>query len=230
MNIHVTGIGGVTATGMGPMKALGAFQMTHDPLPDLPLKDLGPTARRMDTFTRLALIAIGHCLDDAGPGESESPRTIGIAAATEYACLATDSDFFDTVLESGGAGASPGLFSYTLPSSFLGEAAILYRLTGPTFVVGEGNLRGIGCLEMCLESILLGETGGMLCGIVNPPRPDTVSDTRTLPNGALFLALQRQSASASSYGAIGFDDQGRVRFRGIRIDDISEIVQRCLDG
>jgi len=228
VNIHITGIGWVTPAGMGSMKELGSFQMTHGPLPDLPLKGLGPTARRMDFFTRLGLTAIGLCLDDAGIADSAARRNFGIVATTEYACLATDSDFFDSVLESGGAGASPGLFSYTLPSTFLGEASILYQLTGPTYIVSESSLIGIAGLEMCLESILLGESATMLCGIVNPPCPGAVSDTRKLPNGALFFALQRLAADTSSYGTLWFDDEGHVQFRGGRVNDISEIVQRCL--
>jgi 3-oxoacyl-(acyl-carrier-protein) synthase len=184
----------------------------------------------MDLFTRLALAAIGHCLDNAGLSDPGSPRSVGIVAATEYACLATDSDFFGAVLETGGTGASPGLFSYTLPSSFLGEASILYRLNGPTYIVSEGNLKGIACLEMSLESILLGETRAMLCGIVNPLCPPTILDEKNLSNGALFLALERPAAPKPSYGVIGFNRRGHIEYKDSRIVDLPQLVRRCLNA
>lgn len=229
MSIHVTGIGWVTPTNRGQMKDLSLFVMTPGPLPEIPLKGLGPAARRMDAYSRLALIAIGYCLDDAGLTYRTDQRNIGIIAATENACLTTDCDYFNTVLETGGASASPGLFSYTLPSIFLGEAAILYNLAGPTFIVNEGNLNGIACLEMCLEALLLGETDIILCGIVNPPLPPAVPVEEEQFNGALFLALERLTAQKPSYGAIGFEEKGNISFRDSRIVDLSQIVHLCLN-
>lgn len=228
MSIHITGIGWVTPSGAGSIKTASSFHMDPGTLPDLPTKPLGPSARRMDTLTRLALTAIGHCLSDAGLTESDRPCNIGLVAATEYACLDTDSRFFGTVMASGGAGASPGLFSYTLPSSFLGDAAIQHRLTGPTYVICDGDLKGIACLEMCLESILWGETGAMLCGIVNPPAPPVLADSKPLATGALFLMLKDQPPAATSYGILAFDREANVQFKGVRVDDISQIVQICL--
>lgn len=228
MSIHVTGIGWVTSKNRGRMRDLDKFQMTSDPLPEIPLKNLGPAARRMDLYSRLALTAIGYSLDDAGLIPRADNQEIGIIAATENACIATDYDYFSTVLETGGSGASPGLFAYTLPSSFLGEAAILHNLAGPTFIVNEGNLTGITPLTMCLETLLLGETDTMLCGIVNSPLPNSMPIGKKRLNGALFLVLQQlPNHSMPSYGQICFDKQNRVRFFDKSIGDLSQIVHLC---
>lgn len=229
MSTHITGIGWITPTNMGRMKDHSLFIATLGPLPEIPLTGLGAAARRMDTHSRLALAAIGYCLDDAGLTHKADRRNTGIFAATENACLVTDSDYYHTVLETGGAGASPGLFSYTLPSSFLGEAAILYGFTGPTLVVNEGNLNGIACLEMCLEALLLKEADIMLCGIANLPLPSTIPSEENHFNGALFLCLERLPARKPSYGTIGFNEKGNVDFRGSRVADLFQIVHRCLD-
>jgi len=90
---------------------------------------------RMDSFSRLGLAAIAFALKDAGLEEWTEKRNIGVIVSSVYGCLNTDIDYFRTVIPEKGALASPNLFAYTLPNSFLGEAAILFGMTGETFVV-----------------------------------------------------------------------------------------------
>jgi 3-oxoacyl-[acyl-carrier-protein] synthase II len=227
MKANITGIGWVTSKNSGSLKDLSTFEMTPEPLPEIPITDLGPAARRMDAYSRLGMSGILHALRDAGLVEWTVQRNIGVAAATEYACLTTDIAFYDSVA-SADAAASPALFSYTLPNTFLGEAAIHFGLTGPTYVINGGRFLDVGILEMALDGIFSGETDTMLCGVVNPPAPRELPDTPPPLLGTLFFVVERRPGDRLSYGAIGFNEEGRIEFDGSEIGDLAEIVRRCL--
>ncbi|MBI5592091.1 MAG: hypothetical protein HY881_16630 [Deltaproteobacteria bacterium] len=49
--------------------------------------------------------AIAHALQDSGLDAWTEKRNIGIITSTEYGCLNTDFDYFDTVLSDDGIGA-----------------------------------------------------------------------------------------------------------------------------
>jgi 3-oxoacyl-[acyl-carrier-protein] synthase II len=228
MVAYITGIGWVTSRNSGRLKDLDSFAMTSEPLPDIPLAELGPAARRMDAYSRLGMGGILHALRDAGLAEWSAPRNFGIIAATEYACLGTDVAYFNTAAATG-TGASPALFSYTLANTFLGEAAIYFGLTGPTFVINGNPLLGAGVLEMALDTIFSSETDTMLCGVVNPPAPKALPEAPPLPLGALFFVVEhRRPAERLSYGSIRFNAKGRIELDGTEIGDLSELVRRCL--
>ncbi len=78
---------------------------------------------RMDLMSRLGLMATE--LLNAGIGElPESERQgVGVCVETTAGCLSTDLKFLQTPRAS--------LFSYTLPSTVIGEICIRYRLRGP---------------------------------------------------------------------------------------------------
>ena len=80
-------------------------------------------------------------------------------------CLATDIEYYDTVLPEGGGLPSPNLFSSTLPTCFLGEAAIQFGLTGPTLIVNAPAEDALSGVRLALESLFWGECGTMLAGI-----------------------------------------------------------------
>ena len=245
MEAYITGIGWVTSRNSGRLKDLDAFTMTPEPLSDIPLADLGPAARRMDGYSRLGMSGILHALRDAGLAEwtephistkstkttkndsHPKPRNIGLIAASEYACLGTDVAYFNTASAEGN-GASPALFSYTLPNTFLGEAAIHFGLTGPTYVVNGGLPLDVGVLEIALDSLFSGETDTMLCGVVNPPAPRALPEALPLPLGALFFVIERRLGERLSYGSIRFNANGRIEFDGFEIGDLSELVSLCL--
>ena len=117
------------------------------------------------------MTAIALALQDAGLDAWTEKRNIGIITSTEYGCLNTDFDYFDTVLPDAGIGASPGLFSYTLPSSFMGDVAIRFGLTGSSFVIHEKSAWALTCLKLALNAIACGDTDKMVCGVCNPEPP-----------------------------------------------------------
>ena len=121
----ISGIGWVTAAGMGCGRDHDDFSMPNRPLPaidrksvfDRPDKNFG----RMDEYSRLGLAAVTFALRDAGLEQWESKRDIGVIAATGYGCLWTDIDYYETVIPHEGTLASPNLFAYTLSLIHISE-------------------------------------------------------------------------------------------------------------
>jgi 3-oxoacyl-[acyl-carrier-protein] synthase II len=208
--------------------------MTEGPLPSITRKSVfdKPYAyfRRLDEYSRLGLAAIAFALRDAGRDEWTQKRNIGIIASTEYGCLKTDIEYFDTVMPQQGTGASPALFSYTLPNSFLGEAAIRFGLTGPTFVINEQVPLGPASLQMALDSIACGEADMMLCGVCNLGYPSPFSGISKVPPGALFFMVEKSPGKERSYGKLRLNKEGHIEFMGSEITDLNLLVQQCLAG
>ncbi len=228
MTAHITGIGWVTANGMGCARKQKTFSLADGPLPAVAFDQTTPAARRMDTFSRLGTAALAFALADAGMGAGTGRQNIGIVAATEYGCLNTDLAYFDPVRSSGGRNASPGLFSYTLPSIFLGEAAIRFGLTGPTFVINDAVWHKPTCLELALGCITAGDAQKMLGGICQPEAPPAFRKIRPAPPGALFFMIENSPAGSLSYGKLTLSDERRLLFNGRRIDDLIDLVRQCL--
>jgi 3-oxoacyl-[acyl-carrier-protein] synthase II len=231
---HITGIGWVTTTGMGCAKDHDRFVMTDGQLPHVSAEAVFdkpyPQFRRMDEYSRLGLAAIAFSLKDAGLHDFEEKRNIGIIASTLYGCLNTDIEFFRTVMPSRGMHARPALFSYTLPNTFLGEAAIRFGLTGATFIINQQAPLGPTCLQMALECITSGEADKMLCGLCNSPVPSPFEVISKVPPGALFFMIEKSPWKGSSYGRVGLGKNGHLEFKGIPVSGLDRLVKRCLSG
>lgn len=184
----------------------------------------------MDEYSKLGLGAIAFALKDAGLDEWAEKRNIGIIASTIYGCLSTDMDYFDTVMTGHGAGASPALFSYTLSSIFLGEAAIRFGLTGTTFIINEALPLGLGSLKLALASIARGEADKMLCGVCNHYCPKGFEKFCKVSAGALFFVVEAIPAKGPSYGKVELNERGRIELNKEAVNDFSELARRCLAG
>jgi 3-oxoacyl-[acyl-carrier-protein] synthase II len=231
---EITGIGWVTAASMGCGKDYDDFLMTDGRLPDISHESVFhrdyPSFRRLDEYSRLGLVAIGFALRDAGIDEWKEKKPIGMIASTESGCLLTDIAYFDGVLSQKGIGASPALFSYTLPNSFLGEAAIRFGLTGTTFVITEEIPLGTACLQTALECIALREADRMLCGVCNTEALPPYHGLNSSPPGALFFMIEKSPASGFSYGRPGLRDKGGIDFNGREVTDLARLTRMCLAG
>ena len=234
----ITGIGRIDSTGLWRGKDIKSAAMLNvmseamadGPLPDIPLDGSYPSSRRMDKYSRLGMTAIALALQDAGLDAWTEKRNIGIITSTEYGCLNTDVDYFDTVLPDGGIGASPGLFSYTLPSSFMGDVAIRYGLTGSSFVLQEKSARALTCLKLALNAIACGNADKMVCGACNPDSPSAFKKINRIPAGALFVAIEKKPANGFSYGKVSLDKAGCITLNGEKINDLNTLVRQCLAG
>jgi 3-oxoacyl-[acyl-carrier-protein] synthase II len=233
MPVQITGIGWVTASGMGCAKEHDDFAMQNGKLPEIKPESVFsmpyPYFRRMDAYSRLGLVAIALALKDANLDQWTEKRNIGIIVSTEYGCLHTDMDYFETVKSQNGIGASPALFSYTLPSTFLGEAAIRFGLTGTTFVINAPGPFGRACLELALESIAAGEADKMLCGVCDLNTPPLLGLNSNLSPGAVFLLLEKfPGENAYSYGPVRLDRKSRILFGRTEIKDLAALVEKSI--
>lgn len=233
MNFYITGIGWVTAAGMGCGRKFNHFTMPNGRLPELnstnvfntPYKNFG----RMDKYSRLGLSAIAFAIKDAGLEKWEKKRHIGIIASTVYGCLHTDIDYFNTTIPNGGLMASPNLFAYTLPNCFLGEAAIYYGLTGESFVVNDSSSPRLASLQIALDTLAGGKVEKMLCGVCDLGRPPILGPETDIPPGALFLVIEKSPGSALSYyGTLGLGKDDFISFNKNKIANLTSLVNECL--
>ena len=231
MDAYITGIGWVTAAGMGSGRDHQQFGMPHGPLPEINpsniFKKPYPNFRRMDAYSRLGLTAIALALRDAGLEKWTHERDIGIIASTVYGCLGTDVDYYHTVIPDKGAGASPAIFSYTLSNSYLGEAAIRFGLTGINYMVTEQIPNGLAGLQTALVHIGRGDVEKILGGICDVGCPEIFGKKSTVAPGAVFLVLEKFVANErSSYSRLQLLRSGDLLLNGAKINGFSDLVQK----
>jgi len=233
VGIHITGIGWVTAAGLGRGREHRGFAMPQGQLPEINPADMFkkpyPNFRRMDAYSRLGLTATALALIDAGLAEWTRERDIGIIASTFYGCLGTDVDYYKTVIPDGGAKTSPALFSYTLANGFLGEAAIRFGLTGINYVITEQRPTGLAGLQTALDHIRLGAIDKILGGVCDVGCPRIFGEPAKVLPGAVFLMLEKFPANTgSSYGTLQMNSTGLIRFGGSEIKDLDSLVLSCI--
>jgi 3-oxoacyl-[acyl-carrier-protein] synthase II len=235
VGINITGIGWVTAAGMGRGREQHSFGMPRGLLPEINPADMFkkpyPNFRRMDEYSRLGLTATALALIDADLADWTRARDIGIIASTFYGCLGTDVDYYKTVIPDRGAQASPALFSYTLANSFLGEAAIRFGLTGINYVITEQRPTGLAVLQTALDHISRGDIEKILAGVCDVGCPQIFGESGKVPPGAVFFVIETSFArKISSYGKLTMNAKGDVIYNASKIKDLTTLVQRCLAG
>lgn len=207
--------------------------MTSGPIPPVTREDVfsDPNLRfgRLPQYSRMGLAAVAFALRDAGMDHWTTKRSVGIVASTRAGCLATDIEYYDTVLPGGGGLPSPNLFSSTLPTCFLGEAAIQFGLTGPTLIVNDPAEDALSGVRMALENLSWGECGTMLAGHIDLSPEPAFRGIRLRHTGALFLVLESaRTPDVPGYGTLDLSEEGAVRHNGIVIPGLNELVRACL--
>jgi len=233
MKALITGIGWVNSSGMGCGREHDCFEMTAGCLPQITRKVISeePYQRfgRMDKFSRLGLAAIAFALKDAHLETWIRKRNISIIASTVYGCLGTDVSYFDTVIPQEGRLASPNLFAYTLPNSFLGEAAIHFGLTGNCYIINSPSASKLQSLRMAVINLDSGESPKVLGGVCDLESPDLFAASGKETPGALFFMIEKSSKKiGTAYGEVSLDRKGMLNFNGRKVEDIVNLVQRCL--
>ena len=125
--------------------------------------------RRVDHFSRMALLAAGRALKDAGialknvnenptrtgPEESSTGSNsdsasdrpeMGLIVASGFGALKTTFDFLDSYLDKGDSLASPTHFSNSLHNAAAAHIAICYGCKGPNLTVSQFDLSFISAL------------------------------------------------------------------------------------
>lgn len=235
MDAEITGIGWVTAAGLGRGREHQGFAMPAGQLPEINPADIFkkpyPNFRRMDEYSRLGLTATALALIDAGLSEWTRKRDIGIIASTFYGCLGTDVEYYKTVIPDKGAHASPALFSYTLANGYLGEAAIRFGLTGTNYVITEQRPTGLAGLQTALDNITRGDLKKILGGVCDVGCPGIFGQPGKVAPGAVFFMIEKSlDRQISSYGQLSINGKGDVNYDGSAIKDLTALVKKCLAG
>ena len=233
MQASIIGLGWITSSGIGRGRETDTFNIDSEPLPRItrsavfenPYRHFG----RMDDYSRIGLSTAALALKDAGLDKWRDHRNIGIIVSTVYGCLDTDMDFYKTVIPDEGRLASPNLFAYTLPSSFLGEITTRFGLTGINFTINETQPMGVSSVQMAVEYVAEGDAEAMICGVCDLNSP--VLWDKNLKNDAgavLFVVGKTDDIDFPSYGKLVLTPDGRIRFNKVEIETIQDLVKACL--
>jgi 3-oxoacyl-[acyl-carrier-protein] synthase II len=95
--------------------------------------------RRIDTFSRMGILASFQALEDAGELEYSKDR-LGIVVASGYGPSRTTFAFLDSVINGGDQFASPTTFSNSVHNAAAAHISILLRSSGPTMSVSQFGL------------------------------------------------------------------------------------------
>ncbi len=120
----------------------------------------GKASRNYGRFalpTRLVCHAVHLALREAGYlAEGSGAEGAGLIGTGDLATLAANFAYYGDYHENGKVLARSNLFLYTLPTSPLAEAAILFRLRGPLFFLAAGKDGGLAAAFRAAGDLLGG--------------------------------------------------------------------------
>jgi 3-oxoacyl-[acyl-carrier-protein] synthase II len=231
MTLGITGIGWVTAKSKGHGKDLNRFSIIDGPLPVLTAGDLHPASYqrfgRLDAFSKLGLVALSLALSDAGIDSFETNRKFGMIATTQYGCLDTDVAYYQSALSTEIPAGSPHLFVYTLPSAFLGDAAICFGLTGPCFTLNESRVAGLTGLVLAQDMLSFDRAEKMLVGACDLGSPSILKPQKDRRPYALFFLIERADEKKTSYGNLETIGSHTCQLNGQKVSDLFDLVRAC---
>lgn len=182
---------GSSRTGMQPWPAGLAEALQRGDVPDGTWAALFsascPRFGRMDGLSRLGLMAV-----ELLGVEFEDKDDVGVCLETRCGSVAADRQFLRTL--------SPSVFTYTLPSTAMGEICIRHHLRGPVLCLMSVNGDGREALGQAQAWLRAGEARSCLCLYADatgdaPARAGAIylaRGTKVLPCGVSLYELCRQ--------------------------------------
>ena len=165
--------------------------------------------RRIDHYSRMALLAAGKTIQDADPSVFVKEDT-GVIVASGYGALSTTFAFLDSYIEKGDGLASPTHFSNSVHNAAAAHISIGYGLEGPSLTVSQFDMSFISALlsaAMWLEqgkvdSVLIG-TADEYCDVLGYCIHGLSKDRKknySFSEGAAFFLVKAQKEGGSKYG------------------------------
>lgn len=180
------------------------------------------TLRRVNRYSKMALLGACMALDDAGCGIPVDSDRFGVIVASGYGALTTTFDFLDSMIDDGDALASPQLFSNSVHSSAAAHITILLNIHGPCLTVSQFEMSGITALITAQQWLATGAVDAVLVGAVEevnsvmsycydqffehsaeamlPGNFD--AQTAVMGEGACFLLLRRVSEGVAAQACL----------------------------
>lgn len=165
---------------------------------------------RLDRLAQLALVAAHQA---AAAGDPPPPaESCGITLGTAFGAHLTNERFQLGLEREGASGASPALFTFTLPSAATGEICIQLGLKGAATTMTQGLGAGLAALASAAGMVRQGRALWMLAGgvdVLSPTLLRSYEGSRyPLAEGAAFVtlvptprgALARVAAAAHTFG------------------------------
>ena len=143
---------------------------------------------RMDRLCGLSLCVADQVFFDASAAHRFDPATTAVVVGSAYGCHKSDEEFFRGRLA---GNPSPRLFSYTLPSSPVGEVSIHHGLLGPGLGIVTGRTAGLEAIEQAQELLLSRQASACLVLACESSLPAVVErpEDAALQDGAVALLL-----------------------------------------
>ena len=243
LDIAISGIGVVGGFGCGREALARALRAGRTPVgkasfmtPEGPahlpayLADTAPLERfvakrelrRIDHFSRMAMLGGFLALEDAGMLEADRSR-LGVVIATGYGATRTTFSFLDSIFDGGDALASPTHFSSSVHNAAAAHSSILLKATGPSLTVSQFEMSvPSALLAACLwleeervDAVLFGgvdECGELLhycwqrffpTATAETIRPlDFERQSAVAGEGAAFMLLTRSAGAVAPLGRI----------------------------
>lgn len=194
--VVVTGIGVVSPLGCSADELAQNCALQHDgvdergaddglSIGDIPVDVIPPDKRtrigRLDRLCRMFLSASFLAVDSAGVTiRPEAADRVGLSFGTGLGCLLTNAEYFQKIVESGPAAASPRLFAYTVSSAAAGEVSIALGIQGPNVTAHMGFAAGLGAVGYAFDLVEMGKADVMLAGGADALGPALIDGLRAM--------------------------------------------------
>ncbi len=217
--------GGLTGTGLDDGDNPHVFKADTASLADFVPKG---KLRRIDHYSRIALLACGRALKDTDPSLFSGEKT-GVILATGYGALSSTFSFLDSYIEKGDKLAFPTHFSNSVHNAAAAYISILYDIKGPSLTVSQFDLAFFSALVTAGSWLETGKTDAVLVGTTDAynqvlgycigqfPSPGK-RISYSFGEGAAFFLVTRESQTPPKYGVIDQITMGKIRNLAIPLD------------
>jgi 3-oxoacyl-(acyl-carrier-protein) synthase len=158
---------------------------------------------RLDLLSKHVVAAVELLGMPLPRNETKDDRT-AVYIGTELGSYEIDKSFYKSITQPGGA--SPKLFTYTLPSIAIGEVSIRYNITGPNLCISAGQLTGLVALWQSVVLLKNREIAKCITIISDAGSPDTELPSKSYAYAVLLTAKLPENPHEVTY-SLDFDDQ-----------------------
>ncbi|NOQ52180.1 MAG: beta-ketoacyl synthase, partial [Desulfuromonadaceae bacterium] len=122
--------------------------------------------RRIDHFSRLALLGAFQALEDAEQPQLDKAR-LGVVIGSGFGALTSTFKFLDSVLEDGDACASPTAFSNSVHNAAAAHISMQLKITGPNLTLSQFDQSLVSGLLSAQQWLDGGRVDAVLLGVVD---------------------------------------------------------------
>lgn len=168
--------------------------------------------RRLDHYSRMALLACGRAIKDVAPSFFPRERT-GVILATGYGALCSTFSFLDSYIEKGDKLAFPTHFSNSVHNAAAAHISICYNIKGPSLTVSQLDMSFFSALITAGSWLETGKTDAVLVGTadtycnvmgycINKFSRSRKKTPYSFGEGAVFFLVSRATHTRPVYGYI----------------------------